>query len=1360
VLEFAGDALVTFFADADFAGAAADAAADAGENSVRAGNKSNSNSRSTTERARVACAQMMSSMKAFKHIKLHGGIARGNLRTLHLGCDSGTMAGEHRRGTLFVGSALQRAVELLEESEKGTILVDGGEPVSERTLPEHMKHMGNLKWFKPRGRGNSEAASEDGGSKAPTPPSDTDSAFATDGMTPGAGKPHNMLAHAMRTPTLMYRAAHAKAVEEDRNAQVTNTWALVAENLEGNGVAFFRNVFRIAPEALQLFSFRDVVNLYESPQLKAHATKVMSTVGVAVAGLQDIGKLVPVLSMLGKKHLAYGVLPAHYDVVGQALLETLEAGLGEHWTPAAAHAWATVYGTVADVMKSAAEEAQKAAERTEVKVRRLGRDIREAMATTGVHYLQRYVLRHVVVNESKDSMRMSELRTIASLFARVPVPVDDDVDLDAHNNAFKTCHECVEALGGVVNQYLWDDKGVVLKAAWGLLCPTRDDKMNAAVCAMRLVERLGPQAQVGVASGWAFTGLVGAEGTRLGMVMFGAESVTLAARLMMKAKPGSALTSENVKAATERSIAYEGEDEPDLVLKGRDRVEKVCRPVKLLAREEGRMSLEKSPSSRAMPGIAAADVGLLPRPTMQAPLRDAVHSFIEEGDAAVAASVLVLQGGSGCGKSVLAEQLALTVTYEGETFQLPADRAPEVCVMTAALSHETTPYFIWRCFLHWLFAEERESHHLSPTAMGAMRKQSSGGGLDVNNRSSGMPRAGASTRAMNRTASSRGARQGISLATMDSGNSARRLAPSQTPSSLKQRSLLMLSKNSTFGSGRKMSPPDDKNTNGGGDDAGLKKQGSIKRTLTTSEPEAEEALVPEAGFQIHRIIMDRMASSDESGRVGFKKESAKGASSAEIAAAELLFPSGDAHMEMLASMMTEKDWDDAHRLIKTILVHVVARSKRPLLFVIDDAHFCDPTSWHLVEWLSSPAAAAVKGKLMVVLTGLSHPEAPKFHTARARRLKPTGEGVVHVDELTDDEVKALTAKSLGLHPGESVAPELEAYIVDHANGSPRIVVMLVDLLCREDLVAVSASGVHSLAKGKTWATASDSHDGGSSTHLKGNTGEVSYASLPDSVRSALVARIDMLTAVEADLLKCASCVGVEFPVDVLVQIMEHSLPVLLGLLESIEAQGLIMLIEPGVYKFVYPLQAEVAASLLLTTHREEINAMLASVYEMDATDANPMHVERAEHYEKAGIGYEIAAAECHAAAADDAEATGAWAAALSHVRNVVDVARAQPECANELPVFLARLASLGALAAADEEDVGHASSASDAAASRKEAADSAREALRLIVDVETRRGSRATLLEQVVFGPGTSAQRLADAKARAREALAALEQLR
>ena len=44
-------------------------------------------------------------------------------------------------------------------------------------------------------------------------------------------------------------------------------------------------------------------------------------------------------------------------VVGQALLETLGMGLGEHFTPAARHAWGAVYDTIAGVMKSAAEEA-------------------------------------------------------------------------------------------------------------------------------------------------------------------------------------------------------------------------------------------------------------------------------------------------------------------------------------------------------------------------------------------------------------------------------------------------------------------------------------------------------------------------------------------------------------------------------------------------------------------------------------------------------------------------------------------------------------------------------------------------------------------------------------------------------------------------------------------------------------------------------------------------------------------------------------------------------------------------------------------------------------------------------------------
>jgi hypothetical protein len=51
-------------------------------------------------------------------------------------------------------------------------------------------------------------------------------------------------------------------------------------------------VLRIGAE---LFSFKDEPNLEESPKLKKHAMSVMNTVDVAVKGLEDLGKLVPVL---------------------------------------------------------------------------------------------------------------------------------------------------------------------------------------------------------------------------------------------------------------------------------------------------------------------------------------------------------------------------------------------------------------------------------------------------------------------------------------------------------------------------------------------------------------------------------------------------------------------------------------------------------------------------------------------------------------------------------------------------------------------------------------------------------------------------------------------------------------------------------------------------------------------------------------------------------------------------------------------------------------------------------------------------------------------------------------------------------
>ena len=44
------------------------------------------------------------------------------------------------------------------------------------------------------------------------------------------------------------------------------------------------------------------------------------------------------------------MLPVHYDVVGQALLATLEAGLGAEWTAQVKAAWIAVYGVISTTM--------------------------------------------------------------------------------------------------------------------------------------------------------------------------------------------------------------------------------------------------------------------------------------------------------------------------------------------------------------------------------------------------------------------------------------------------------------------------------------------------------------------------------------------------------------------------------------------------------------------------------------------------------------------------------------------------------------------------------------------------------------------------------------------------------------------------------------------------------------------------------------------------------------------------------------------------------------------------------------------------------------------------------------------------
>ncbi len=124
--------------------------------------------------------------------------------------------------------------------------------------------------------------------------------------------------------------------------QVQQSFAQVEPIAEQAAEIFYATLFDYAPELRPLFK----------RGLKEQGRMLMSTLKLAVRGLDDLPALVPVLQQLADRHVGYGVQASDYTPVGNALLHTLKVGLGDAWTPELRQAWVEVYRSMAQVMKS------------------------------------------------------------------------------------------------------------------------------------------------------------------------------------------------------------------------------------------------------------------------------------------------------------------------------------------------------------------------------------------------------------------------------------------------------------------------------------------------------------------------------------------------------------------------------------------------------------------------------------------------------------------------------------------------------------------------------------------------------------------------------------------------------------------------------------------------------------------------------------------------------------------------------------------------------------------------------------------------------------------------------------------------
>jgi nitric oxide dioxygenase len=112
------------------------------------------------------------------------------------------------------------------------------------------------------------------------------------------------------------------------------------------GRLFYDRLFAIAPEVRPMFT----------GDIEAQSKKLMDTLAFAIGTLKSPAALQGMLDGLARRHTGYGVRDEHYDKVGEALLWTLEKGLGADFTAEVKAAWAALYETVSSRMKAAAQQ--------------------------------------------------------------------------------------------------------------------------------------------------------------------------------------------------------------------------------------------------------------------------------------------------------------------------------------------------------------------------------------------------------------------------------------------------------------------------------------------------------------------------------------------------------------------------------------------------------------------------------------------------------------------------------------------------------------------------------------------------------------------------------------------------------------------------------------------------------------------------------------------------------------------------------------------------------------------------------------------------------------------------------------------
>jgi len=134
--------------------------------------------------------------------------------------------------------------------------------------------------------------------------------------------------------------AHVPPLPLAQVAELRRSWQLIAPIADETAQLFYARLFELDPSLRTLFHAEPAVQ----------RRKLMDALTFVVTRADRPNDLQPMLAALGERHVDYGVRAEHYATVGEALLWTLDQGLGVLDSTEARDAWVSMYAFVVTAM--------------------------------------------------------------------------------------------------------------------------------------------------------------------------------------------------------------------------------------------------------------------------------------------------------------------------------------------------------------------------------------------------------------------------------------------------------------------------------------------------------------------------------------------------------------------------------------------------------------------------------------------------------------------------------------------------------------------------------------------------------------------------------------------------------------------------------------------------------------------------------------------------------------------------------------------------------------------------------------------------------------------------------------------------